>query len=85
MRYRLQTQGIIEMTRNELHAAKTLAVGRLVKMLSRPFEDGDIEAFYKCKDVLMTSENDMPILHHQTNAVGIENIGMRGRFSAAWD
>ena len=30
-----------------------LAIGRLWQMMNRPEQPGDIEAFYKCRDIVM--------------------------------
>lgn len=35
-----------------LHAAKCLALGRILRLGSRPFQEGDIEQYERCKDIL---------------------------------
>ena len=33
--------------------AKELAIGRLVGMMSRPFQEGDIQEYYRCRAIIM--------------------------------
>lgn len=38
----------------ELAQAKRLAFGRIMRMASRPSQEGDVAEYYRCREILMT-------------------------------
>lgn len=41
------------MNEQEARTAMHLAIGRLFRIMSRPYQEGDIEQFYMCEKVVM--------------------------------
>lgn len=37
-----------------------LAMGRIFRMMSRPFQEGDVEEFYRCRDIVMSGVSQEP-------------------------
>jgi hypothetical protein len=42
----------------ELEAAKRLALGRILRMASRPTQPGDVEEYNRCRAIIMTDAPD---------------------------
>jgi hypothetical protein len=42
-----------DMTEQEARTAAQLAIGRLLRIGSRPYQEGDIEEFYRLRSVVM--------------------------------
>lgn len=38
--------------RNEKHIAE-LAIGRIFRIMSRPYRDGDVEQYHRCRSIVM--------------------------------
>ena len=60
----------------DLEAAKRLAFGRIMRLLSRPFRGEDVEDYYRCRAILMT---DAPEFYDvATNYARDRNKGAAG-------
>jgi hypothetical protein len=60
-----------------MDAAKKLALGRLFRICSRPFQDGDVQEYYRCRDILMMGDAE-PALDARPNFVRDRLNGAQG-------
>lgn len=49
-----QHEQIMRATPDELDTLVKMSIGRIFKLMSRPFQEGDIEQFEKAKSVIMS-------------------------------
>lgn len=42
---------VLSMSQEEASQAMNLAIGRLFRMMSRPFQEGDIACYYECERI----------------------------------
>lgn len=43
----------VERMQSEEVTAVQMAIGRIIKMASRPFQEGDVQEFLRCRDIVM--------------------------------
>ena len=44
---------------NEEHALKCLAIGRLMRIASRPYRDGDMAEYARCRAIIMGDTHEV--------------------------
>jgi len=50
----------------DIQALKCLALGRILRLGSRPFQEGDIEEYERCRAIIM-AESPEPAPDHRPN------------------
>lgn len=60
----------------ELEAAKRLAFGRIMRLASRPTQPGDVEDYYRCREILMAGAGEF--IDTRPNWIRDRNKGAQG-------
>ena len=60
----MKTGSVATMPTDDIHALKCLALGRILRLSSRPFQEGDIEEYERCRAIIM-AESPEPTPDHR--------------------
>ena len=56
-----------------------LAIGRILRMGSRPFQEGDIEEYYRCRSIVLDENQDFDLTDHRPSYARDHNKGAQGQ------
>ena len=65
------------MNDEETKAVVNLALGRLFRILSRPYQEGDDDEYMRCRSIVLDA-HEGPISDHRPNYVLDRNKGAQG-------
>ena len=63
----------------ETKTAARLALGRLFRVLSRPYREGDDDEYFRCRSIILDASEGRPIDHYAHNWARDRNKGAQGQ------